>query len=116
MPEIPLSMLKQMFRNMRVKSGWDTSGDLLWGYFFTDPSPEKLHPVAQYLENDGYRVVKVYPTDDGSTTFLPVEKVEHHTPASLHQRNRELRAVAKRFGLASYDGMDVGPVQGAGDA
>jgi hypothetical protein len=116
MPEIPLSMLKQVFRNMRVKSGWDTSGELLWGYFFTDPDPEKLQPVAEFLEKDGYRVVKVYPTDDGSTTFLHVEKVERHTAASLHERNRELTAVAKRFGVESYDGMDVGPAQGTSNA
>jgi hypothetical protein len=111
MPKIALAQLKQMFQGMRTQSGWDTACPLLWGYFFTDPDESKLQPVAEHLARQGYRVVNIYPTDDGSTTFLHVEKVEVHTPRSLYARNAEHEALAARFGIKSYDGMDVGPVE-----
>jgi hypothetical protein len=59
----------------------------------------------------GYREVALYRTDDRSTYFLHVERVERHTPVSLHARNQELDALAKRHGIDAYDGMDVGPVE-----
>jgi hypothetical protein len=107
---ISLSQLEEMFSNMRVKSGWDTEAELLWGYFFTDRDERKLEPLAEHLARLGYRVVNIYPTDDRTTNFLHVEKVERHTPLSLHERNGEFYDLAARFGLESYDGMDVGPV------
>jgi len=110
---ISLDQLKEMFADMRAKPGykkWNVDGPLLWGYFFTDPDSRKLNPVAEYLSNKGYRFVAIYPTDDRSTFFLHVEKVEHHTPESLNQRNLEFYKLASSFQLESYDGMDVGPV------
>jgi hypothetical protein len=41
---------------------------------------------------------------------LHVEKAEVHSVDSLHARNGELMAFAQENQLASYDGMDVGPV------
>jgi hypothetical protein len=110
MAEIPLSQLEQMFENMRTEAGWDTDQELLWGYFFTDPKPESLRPLRMKLEAIGYRFVNLYPTDDRSTHFLHVERVEVHSPRSLARRNQELNALADKFGVESYDGMDVGPV------
>lgn len=55
MAEIFIEQLEQMFNNMKNKSGWNTAGDLLWGYFFTDPNPEKLEPLASHLVKLGYR-------------------------------------------------------------
>ena len=110
---ISLEQLKAMFSDMRTNPGykkWNVDAPLLWGYFFTDPKPTKLKPIAEYLSANGYRFVAIYPTDDKSTYFLHVEKVEHHTPETLHQRNLEFYRLASRFELASYDGMDVGPV------
>ena len=109
-PKIPLAMLEDMFANMRLKSKWNVDGDLLWGYFFTDNDPYKLAPVAKYLSAEGYRIVQTYPTDDDTTHVLHVERIEHHTPHSLYDRNRELETVATSFHIASYDGMDVGAV------
>jgi len=100
-----------MFTDMRVKSKWDLDGDMLWGYFFTDPNPKKLEPVAKHLSESGYRFVAIYPADDKSTHWLHVERVEHHTPKTLHARNQELETLAAKFQIATYDGMDVGPVE-----
>ena len=108
-PPITLEKLETMFANMRKETKWNLDGDMLWGYFFTDPNRKKLEPVAKHLSETGYRVVAIYPTDDKSTFFLHVERVEHHTPKTLNARNLEFYALAAKFGLESYDGMDVGP-------
>lgn len=111
---ITLDALNRMFTAMRTEAGykkWNVDGELLWGYYFTDPNPLKLKPVAEYLAKEGYRVVDTYQTDDKKTYVLHVEKVEHHTPESLNKKNIEFYKLAQRFGLESYDGMDVGPAQ-----
>ena len=106
---ITLQQLNEMFANMRATTNWDLDGDMRWGYFFTDPNPKKLEPVAKHLSDAGYRVVSIYETDDKRTHFLHVERVEHHTPTTLDARNQEFEALAARFGIATYDGMDAGP-------
>jgi Regulator of ribonuclease activity B len=108
---IAIEMLKEMFANMRETPELDVDGDLLWGYFFTDTNPDKLKPIQNYLVDSGYRFVDLYLTEDGDTFFLHVEKIEHHTPQSLYQRNLELDKLADKYQIDSYDGMDVGPAQ-----
>ena len=108
---ITLESLQEMFADMKANPSWNIDGDLLWGYFFTDPDPEKLQPVADYLETAGYKFVDIFPADDKEVYWLHVEKIEHHTPETLDQRNQEFYALADRFNLESYDGMDVGPVE-----
>jgi hypothetical protein len=108
---ITLQILEDMFANMRAQTDWDVDGEMLWGYFFTDPNPKKLKPLADYLSNAGYRLVKIHETDDRNTYFLHVERVETHTPQTLFARNAEFYLLADEFGLESYDGMDVGPVE-----
>ena len=110
MANTSIEQLERMFSDMRNKSGWNATGDLLWGYFFTDPDPSKLAPLAQHLVNLGYRFVSIYETDDQSTHFLHVERVEAHTPNSLFEHTAQMNTLAEQFGLASYDGMDVGLV------
>lgn len=105
-----LQQNEEMFANMRAQTKWDVDGELLWGYFFTDPDTKKLERAAQRLTASGYRFVSIYPTDDKSTHVLHVERVEKHTPQTLHVRNGEFESLAAEFGLESYDGMDVGPV------
>lgn len=100
-----------MFANMRSTSKWDVEGEMLWGYFFTDTDPKKLEHVVEPLTNGGYRFVSIFETEDKRTHFLHVERVEKHTPQTLHARNAELYKLAEKFGLESYDGMDVGPVE-----
>jgi hypothetical protein len=105
-----LQQMEQMFANMRAETKWNVDGDLLWGYFFTDRDTNKLQRAAQRLTASGYRLVQIYPTDDRSTCFLHVERIEKHTPQTLYARNREFERLASELGLESYDGMDVGPV------
>jgi len=111
-PAITLAQLEDMFQNMRAKTQWNVDGDLLWGYFFADPQPEKLRPVADELTGLGYRYVDLYQARGGKTHVLHVEKVETHTPRSLHERNTEFYRLAEKYGIVSYDGMDVGPAPG----
>jgi len=103
--------IEDMFANMRSTSKWDVEGEMLWGYFFTDTDPKKLEHVVEPLTNGGYRFVSIFETEDKRTHFLHVERVEKHTPQTLHARNAELYKLAEKFGLESYDGMDVGPVE-----
>jgi len=76
-----------------------------------------LEVAAKSLVDEGYRLVDLNrPLDDhgqpiGGLWRLHMERVEHHTPESLFLRNSELYDFASRQGLASYDGMDVGPVK-----
>lgn len=108
---IALQSIEDMFTNMRTTSKWDVDGEMLWGYFFTDSDPKKLERVVEPLTNGGYRFVRLFETEDKSTHFLHVERVEKHTPQTLHARNAEFYKLAEKFELESYDGMDVGPVE-----
>jgi Regulator of ribonuclease activity B len=105
---IPLSQLEEMFHGMRTGTRWNVDGDLLWGYFFLDPKRENLLPLREHLVQAGYHLADLYQADDKSTYVLHVERVETHSPATLFRRNTELEALAVRFGVATYDGMDVG--------
>ena len=107
---ITLTQVEDLFLQMRHQPALSGGGPLLWGYFFTDQDAAKLRPLAKYLESTGYRLVEINPTD-GTTFFLHVEKVELHTAASLHERNTSFYGLAERFGVESYDGMDVGPAE-----
>jgi hypothetical protein len=98
-----------MFTDMRAKTKWNVDGPLLWGYFFFDPSVEKLKQAAADLEASGYRIVGIEKVTNKQFFRLHVERVEAHTPASLNARNDEFYWIAEKYSLASYDGMDVGP-------
>ena len=110
---IPRAQLQQMFDGIRQQTKWNVDGDMLWGYFFADTKPDRLKAVQRELEKQGYRFVDLYETErDGKPSgefMLHVEKVETHTVDSLDTRNGELDALAAKYGLHSYDGMDVGP-------
>jgi len=106
--------LQDMFDSARASAKWSIDDLCLWGYFFTDHDRDKLSSAAPVLENMGYRVVDLFEADsdddDQSLFFLHVEREECHTVESLDARNQELYRFADEFGLESYDGMDVGPV------
>jgi regulator of RNase E activity RraB len=103
-----------IFANSRARAKWNIDDVCLWGYFFTDHDRDKLSAAALVLERMGYRVVgflEATPDDeDPGLLFLHVEKEELHTVETLDARNHELHQFAEEFGLESYDGMDVGPI------
>ena len=108
--------LQQMFANISKQTKWDMSRDMLWSYFFTNPSRQPLEAASKDLSRLGYRVVKIYLSDkksplDGDLWWLQVERVETHSVESLLLRNAALSSFASNHALASYDGMDVGPAQ-----
>lgn len=112
---IEKDQLVMMFEQIADNTDWDLSAPLIWGFFFTDASAEKLRAVAPVLEQDGYRFVDVFLADkdepaDPDLWMLHVEKIEVHTPDSLDSRNREFYRFAADHGLGAYDGMDVAPV------
>lgn len=107
--EIQLSQLQGMFADMRAKTKWNLDGPMLSGYFFFDPEPKKLELAASELRTLGYRFVNLQQVAGRQTFRLHVERVEVHSPESLNARNNEFYALARKYSLASYDGMDVGP-------
>lgn len=112
---ITLEYLRDMFAQISENTDWDVSGELLWGYFFTNDEKAGLEPVRDELVEGGYRFVDLYRSEpneqDGSRFWwLHVEKEEIHTPESLDARNDALTRLAIRHRVDSYDGMDVGPI------
>lgn len=112
---ITKDQLVEMFDSMSQDSSWDFSRPMVWGYFFTDSSKERLQAAKPALESQGYGFVDLYLAEkenpeDPDLWWLHVEKVEIHTPDSLDERNKVLYKFADEHGLESYDGMDVGPV------
>lgn len=109
---IPLAALEKMFASLRRDAPWYIEGsDLLWSYFFTDPDQQRLAALAQRLALEGYRRVSISLNEDASSSILHLQRIETHTPATLHARNQELEHLATELHIATYDGMDVGPVK-----
>ncbi|HET9232650.1 MAG TPA: ribonuclease E inhibitor RraB [Candidatus Eisenbacteria bacterium] len=109
--------IEEMFEDMRTnpKASWSIDDACVWGYFFTDHDEVRLREAAPKLEQLGYKVVAIgrsEPDDDDPSLFwLQVQRHEKHTVDSLHRRNAELYRLAEEWGLESYDGMDVGPIE-----
>jgi len=113
---ITIDRLESMFNNIRDNTPWDMDGDMIWGYFFIHNEPTLLEKAAAQLQEQDYRVVQIFISDKDKSAGiekhrLHVQKIETHTPASLDKRNDELYRFAHDFGLDSYDGMHVGPVE-----
>lgn len=120
MEPITLEQLQQLFKGLRDETDWNVDGELLWGYFFTSPSIEKLEAAAEALEATGVSVVGIYQSEEEEDEaqegyILRIEKLEIHTPESLYARNQQYEAFALEYELESYDGMDVNPPGGEED-
>ena len=113
---IPKSELIEMFEAIAEQTDWDMTTEMVWGYSFSDDDPEKLEACADRLAGKGYQFVEISEGDEPDDPWtLLVEKIEVHSPDTLDQRNHELAAIAQEMGLSSYDGMDVGPIDGDDD-
>jgi hypothetical protein len=116
-PKISREAVTAMFKAARTnpRTKWSIDGKCLWGYFFVDPDPQRLERALQQLQRDGYRYVGIRGPSQGRTGpqfTLHVEKVERHSVDTLLATNNRLYALARKHGLQSYDGMDVGPLPG----
>jgi hypothetical protein len=113
---IPKSELIEMFEAIAEQTDWDMKGEMLWGYFFTDDDRGKLEACSKRLTELGYEFVEISAGDEPDDPLtLQVEKIEIHTPDTLFQRNQELSDIAEEMGINSYDGMDVGTIDGDDD-
>lgn len=92
------------------------NGKCRWSYFFVDTDRNKLSELAAHLEQNGYEffgfIIPGPQDNDQETICLRVDRIEKHTVDSLDERAREMYALAERFGIRDFDGMDVGAVKG----
>jgi hypothetical protein len=117
---ITFQQLEEFFSDTREtyksgRSSWSIDDTCRWSYFFVDPDLKKFGPVADHLETLGYEVAGTLDpeaSDEMPVYYLRVDRVERHTPQSLHELNQKLYGVARQFGLQDYDGMDVGAADG----
>lgn len=115
---ITLDMLQAFFSETRQKNAstskpWSIDEVCRWSYFFVDEDSAKLAPLARHLEALGYTFVGITEPDDADEDpffYLHLDKIERHTPESLHARVQELYGLAEQFEIADYDGMNVDAV------
>jgi hypothetical protein len=103
--------LEAMFEHIRTATNWRVDGPLLWSYFFTSPSKQKLNSVVPLLEEKGYEAIDIFKSEKGSHYVLQVDKEEIHTVESLFDRNEQLCIFAKLHRLRSYSRMEAGPIK-----
>lgn len=91
---------------------WDIDGVCRWTYFFVDDSRDRLQKLGEHLKRQGYERVGLMDADDSGTVTLQADRVEQHTVDTLMARNDELYALARKYQVRDYDGMDNGAVEG----
>jgi len=97
---------------------------MLWGFFVTDRERTKLERVIPSLETKRFRYVEIFGSDPDHPDpddpqpdiilYLHVEIEALHTPASLFKACGALDDFALEYELTSFDGFDVGNVDGSG--
>jgi hypothetical protein len=103
---IGVDKIEELFNNMK-SSGVNTDNEMLYGYFFTNQTSEKLEKLADQLKGEDYNFVDIH-QDDSMLFWLHVERIEKHNPKSLFARNKELYKLAENYEVDSYDGFDIG--------
>ena len=110
-------MVEWLFATSRKtarRGAFDVDQVCRWSFFFIDNDRARLIRAGQHLARSGYEFIGVLEPDedddDQERIWLRVDRVERHTVASLMSRNSELDAFADAFGLACYDGMEVGAI------
>ena len=98
-----------LFQKMQ-KSGWDMQENHVWGYFFKDPSQEKLTTLSAKLTHLGYTIVDINQSYPDKKYWLHIEKTQQHSIDSLNQLNQFFYQLAKENSIQSYDGMDISPL------
>lgn len=120
-PMISQQQLDDLFAHTRNiykggKCAYNIDDTCRWSYFFVDRDLDRLRPVAEHMASLGYEVVGTLEPAPGEgelpVYYLRVDRIESHAPESLFALNAELYAIAERFGVADYDGMEVGAQDG----
>ncbi|MBO9683895.1 MAG: tetratricopeptide repeat protein, partial [Flavisolibacter sp.] len=101
-----LEQINSIFDRMEVQ-GVDTKQNLLYGYFFFDKDKSKLEKLKNDLVAQSYLFVELDKKENGEY-MLHVEKVEKHTRQSLREREQNLRVLAAKHNVSSFDGFDIG--------
>ena len=94
------------FEQMRNAPGFDIRKPLQWGFFFVSADRTSLQTVRSDLSKEGYQFIGER-QDESGRFWLELAKIEVHTAESLHKRNTELFARAKKYKGVVYDGWDV---------
>ena len=100
-----LDNLIKIFEDMK-NEGWDTSRPLKYGFYFIDPTEQKLHAVFEELKDHNYTLEKIYVSDDDDKWTLHVSKIDLLTPEKLDKRNIAFKELADHCQVF-YDGWDV---------
>lgn len=117
---ITLTQVEDFFSETRRtyqsgRSNWKIDGECRWSYFFIESDRAKLLPIAEHLALTGYEFVGTLAPDESDENpvfYLRLDRIEKHSPASLHERNQLLYDIAAQFKVLSYDGFDVGAIEG----
>ena len=104
-----LDNLIEIFRKMKA-DGFDIMSPLKWGFYFVDPSEEKLPYVFDQLKDSDYHLEDIYLADDGKWT-LHASKIDTLTAEKLHKRNIAFNELADLCQIEMYDGWDVEKLQ-----
>ncbi|MCB0035821.1 MAG: ribonuclease E inhibitor RraB [Anaerolineales bacterium] len=116
---ITIEILEEFFDNTRRlyregEAPFNIDLTCRWSFFFIDSDIKKLTDVGRHLEINGYEVIGcLEPStddEDQETIYLRADRIEAHTIESLNKRNLDLYAIAEKFGITGYDGMEVGEV------
>lgn len=85
--DIDRESLQEMFTEMRKNTSWNLDGEMLWGYFFTDPSEEKLVAAGEALAKLGFTVVGVdEAVEEDEDDHVHGEDCDHdHDHAHAHE-------------------------------
>lgn len=114
--ESQIEGIEEIFAEARKEDKWDTSGEMLYSYYFADDSVDKLEQLGLELEKQGYDFIGIYELGDEETEkptgeyLLHIDKEEAHTPQSLAERNVEFQKLADEHEVNAYDGWEFGEV------
>ncbi len=102
--------IERIFKLIKLQ-GVNLSNPLLYGYFFTDESYEKLEKIKVELVEQGYVFVsnEQLEDDENNAFLLHLEKIENHSSESLESRLHKFNALADKFNVC-FDGWDVGNI------
>ncbi|MDC8005341.1 ribonuclease E inhibitor RraB [Aureisphaera galaxeae] len=112
---ITKEIIREFFANLESGNEFDTSTELMWGYFFLDSNLNRLKRFGDEMKGKGYRFVDIFKAEmesqeDPKEYYLHVERIEYHNTETLHERNQMFYKLVQEKGIGFYDGFDVGNI------